>query len=374
MSAVGKVFGIAGVVGGVVGAAALGGVTAQRIALRKYRAGILEGEEAYDDLPSDRSYSVVAHDGVLLNVEEVGPLDARLTVVFAHGWALRLGSWHYQRLGLSGMGFGSKTSSGKPVTRGHQLRMVFFDQRSHGRSTRPKTVHPTMTDLALDLAAVIATAAPVGPVVLIGHSMGGMGLLRLAGMDPDFISRRVAGVGLLCTSATERPNREIGRLFVQRGNPLLKAVSSFATRYSGLIERGRATTRDAVWLVTRVVGFARKDVPAPLVDYLDEMLTGTSIEVIADFVPGILAHDEVASLPALAGIPTLILAGDSDHITPPVQSQFMADALPEAEYVLVERAGHLAPMEAAEETNEALRRLLRRSMSYANRKLKARSA
>ena len=123
-------------------------------------------------------------------------------------------------------------------------------------------------------------------------------------------------------------------------------VSNVASRYSTVLERSRPVAKDAVWLVTRLIGFARKDVPVSLVDYLDEMLSDTPIEVIADFVPGVLAHDQTAALPALAGIPSLVLCGDSDRITPPSQSRFLADALPDAEFVLVERAGHLAMMEA----------------------------
>ncbi|HEY7812355.1 MAG TPA: hypothetical protein VIC62_03910, partial [Nakamurella sp.] len=112
MSTVGKILGTAGIVTGVLGAAALGGVTAQRVAVRKYQsvqAALLTepgAEPDFDALDADRTYSVDTRDGVALHVEEVGPLDAPLTVVFAHGWTLRLGSWHYQRWGLAGPGFG----------------------------------------------------------------------------------------------------------------------------------------------------------------------------------------------------------------------------------------------------------------------------
>ena len=236
--------------------------------------------------------------------------------------------------------------------------MVFYDQRSHGRSSRGPEPHPSMELLGQDLAAVLATAAPHGPIVLVGHSMGGMAVLALAGSDPALFAARVAGVALLSTSATQTPSAEIGRIFLRGSNPVVKMVSGVAARYASILERGRPVAKDAVWLVTRLIGFARRDVPVSLVDYLDEMLSDTPIEVIADFVPGVLAHDQTAALPALAGIPALVLVGDSDRITPPAQSRFLADALPDAEFVLVEQAGHLAMMEAPVETNEALRGLL----------------
>ena len=363
-----KTLGAAGVVGGVIGAAALGGMTAQRVAVRRYRNAEVIPDEGYDAIAPDRTYSVAAADGAVLYVEEAGPLDAPLTVVLAHGWALRMGSWHYQRLALAGPGFGPVSTSGR-LTKGAPIRMVFYDQRSHGRSSRGPNPHPTIGTLAQDLAAVIATAVPSGPVVLIGHSMGGMAVLGLAGADPGFFAQRVAGVGLLSTSASQVPTAEIGKIFLRGSNPVVKAVSTVATRYSKVIERSRPAAKDAVWLATRVLGFARRDIPASLVDYLDQMLSDTPIEVIADFVPGVLAHDQTAALPALAGIPVLILCGDTDRMTPASQSRFIAAALPEAEFVLVERAGHLPMMEAPEETNDALRRLLRRSASYAAERL-----
>ncbi len=376
MNVFAKVLSAAGVVGGVVGAAALGGATAQRVAVRRYhhRSVATDTPEGYDAIDGDRRYSVVAADGAALQVEEVGPVDAPLTVVFVHGWALRMGSWHYQRQGLRGVDAGLPTPDGSAgaapaanVDAGAAIRMVFYDHRSHGRSSRGPDPHPSVGLLGQDLAAVLATAVPHGPIVLIGHSMGGMSVLALAGADPEFFAGRVAGVGLLSTSATQTPSAEIGKIFLRGSNPVVKVAGTAAARCSTLLERTRPVARDAVWLITRQLGFVRRDIPTALIDYLHEMLTDTPIEVIADFIPGVLAHDQTAALPALVGIPSLVLCGDSDRITPPRQSRFIAAALPDADLVLVERAGHLAMMEAPVETNAALRRLLHRAQEYAPR-------
>jgi pimeloyl-ACP methyl ester carboxylesterase len=383
MSVLSKTLGTVGIVGGVVGAAVVGGMTAQRRALTKHRgAGALLAADSgallaaggagpiaadgtgFDELQPDRTYSVVTTDGVVLHVEEAGPLDAPLTVVFAHGWALRMGSWHYQRLALAGPGFGDPSASGgKAAARNQRIRMVFYDQRSHGRSSRGSSPNPPITQLATDLSEVLATAAPDGPVVLVGHSMGGMATLALAGADPDFIAERVVGVGLLSTSASQIPSKDLGKIFLSGRNPVLRLVSVAATRYAPILERTRASTRDAVWLATRHFGFARRDVPAALVDYLDRMLSDTPIDVITDFVPGVLAHNQSASLPALVGIPVLVLVGDSDRITPPGQSMFIAQALPDAEFVTIPQAGHVAMLEAPDPTNEALRKLFHRALA-----------
>ena len=371
MSTVGRILGAAGIATGVIGAAALGGVTAQRMVVRRYQAAqdaLLadpQQEQGYGSLKADRTYSVDAEDGVALHVEEVGPVTAPLTVIFSHGWTLRSGAWHYQRLGLAGPGFGAAPDADDAAIGDEQARLVFFDQRSHGASTRAPESHSTMDFLASDLRQMIATAAPVGPVVLVGHSMGGMAMLTLAARDPELFAERVAGLGLICTGATSMRPTELTRLLMTGGNPLVRAVTTLAARYPAMFERGRESSRDAVWLLTRSLGFARGDVPGAMVDYLDEMISGTPVEVIAEFTPALLTHDQSAALPALSGIPTVIVAGDKDRLTPLDRSQAIADALPDADFVVARGSGHMAMMEDPTVTNDALRQMLRRAVQHA---------
>ncbi|WP_257138824.1 alpha/beta fold hydrolase, partial [Streptomyces sp. wa1071] len=84
---------------------------------------------------------------------------APVTVVFSHGYCLGQDSWHFQRAALRGL-----------------VRAVYWDQRSHGRSGRGRAqadgVPVGIDQLGRDLRAVIDAAAPEGPLVLVGHSMG----------------------------------------------------------------------------------------------------------------------------------------------------------------------------------------------------------
>ena len=380
MNTVGRILGTAGIVSGVLGAAALGGVTAQRVAVRKYQtaqAALLTepgADPAFESLRADRTYSVDAVDGVALSVEEVGPADAPLTVIFSHGWTLRMGSWHYQRLALAGPGFGelpepepiaatrrNRRNATTITTEPPTARLVFYDHRSHGKSTRAPDGHSTMDYLAGDLHSVIDTAAPAGPVVLIGHSMGGMAILHLAAADPDLFAERIAGVGLVCTGATYLKPSELNKLLMAGGNPLVRVLKVVGSRYPAIFERGRASNRDVVWLLTRSLGFSGKDVSGALVDYLDEMVSSTPVEVIAEFLPALFAHDQTDAVPALAGIPTMIVAGDQDRMTPLDRSRRIAEVLPDAEIVVAQGSGHMMMMEDPAVTNEALRRLLRRA-------------
>ena len=140
--------------------------------------------------------NVIASDGVPLHVEvdelegpEVWGTTSRrgrrkpreappLTVVFVHGFALNLDCWHFQRAAYRGL-----------------VRTVFYDQRSHGRSGRSAADNATIEQLGKDLLAVLDAVAPDGPVVLVGHSMGGMTIVALAEEHPELFGDRIVGVG-----------------------------------------------------------------------------------------------------------------------------------------------------------------------------------
>ena len=101
------------------------------------------------------------------------------TLVFVHGYALNLDCWHFQREYFRG-----------------KRRMVFYDQRSHGRSGRSDNDHATIDQLGRRSRRVLDELAPDGPVVLVGHSMGGMSIMALAEQHPEMFGDRVAGVAL----------------------------------------------------------------------------------------------------------------------------------------------------------------------------------
>ena len=94
--------------------------------------------EDFETVDGDRSYVVTTPDGVPLAVREVGPADAQVTVVFAHGFCLRMGAFHFQRIRLV-------------EEWGPQVRMVFYDQRGHGQSGEASPDTYTLTQLGMDL-------------------------------------------------------------------------------------------------------------------------------------------------------------------------------------------------------------------------------
>ena len=135
---------------------------------------------------------MAADDGVRLSVEEVDPVTpgakAELTVVLVHGFALDRKCWHFQRRMLSELT--------EPA-----VRTVLYDQRRHGRSGQASARSCTIAQLGADLDAILRSVVPEGPIVLVGHSMGGMTIMALAERNPKLFKERVAGVALVCTSA-----------------------------------------------------------------------------------------------------------------------------------------------------------------------------
>lgn len=345
------VIGIAVGVAGLVAAGAAVGVAAEKYAIGRIRSRPdPESDQPYGQLRPDRTLVVITDDGIPLDVEEVGPADAPLTVVFAHGLALALGSWHYQWLGLADM-----TRPG--------LRMVFYDQRSHGSSGRAPADTVTIDQLADDLYRVLAEMAPTGPVVLVGHSMGGMAVMSLVDRHPELFGPRVIGVALISTSTGRLSEVSFGlpAVTARLRAPIMPLVLRAMRSRPELIESSRKFGADLAWLLTRHYSFGSPDVSPALVDYVEQLITKTPVDVVAEFFPALSAHDKLGSLSRLANLEILIVVGDKDLLTPEDHSRRMAQLLPHAELLVLQRAGHLAMMERPALVNLRLRAFLHRA-------------
>src|SRR5690606_35317056 len=127
--------------------------------------------------------------------------------------------------------------------------------------------------------------------------------------------------------------------------PLAPRTLAGLGRRAELVERARGLGSDLAFVVTRKMAFADKHVSPTVVGFLEQMIRATPIDVIAEFYPALMAHDKVACLGVLGNVPTLVLAGGADRLTPAVHSRRIAEALPDAELVEVEEAGHVLPLE-----------------------------
>jgi pimeloyl-ACP methyl ester carboxylesterase len=290
---------------------------------------------------------VVLHTEVeeVATAEAAGPEPAAadLTLVFVHGYALSLDCWHFQRKHYRG-----------------RIRQVLYDQRSHGRSSRSDPEGCRVPQLAEDLAQVIREVAGPGPLVLIGHSMGGMAIMHLARTRPELFGRQVLGVALFSTAAGEiadhSPIRGLpGRTFARIAEPLMASLN----RIPELVEKGRRATTDLAYVVTRRMSFG-SEVPVSYVEFMSDMLADTPLDVVADFYPGFAEVDEFAAFETLRRVETAVIGGEDDLITPITHTDRITELLPRADVRRLADCGHMGILEHAEVFNSVLDALLQR--------------
>lgn len=290
--------------------------------------------------------TVVAEDGIPLVVREYGPPDAALTVVFLHGHCLRAQSWFPMR---------DLLTEWTP-----RVRMVFYDHRGHGESGLSPAGSCTIDQLGRDLDTVLAAVAPHGPVVLIGHSMGGMAVLACVRQRPGLVHERLVGIALISTAASGLADAGLGRILRTPVIPVFGAAVRWAPRATAGSKRFGAVLGTAA--VAAVTGRGRRVTPGMLA-VTAAMVGQTSVVTIAGFLRTFVDYDESATVPTLTGIPAVVVCGTADVLTPPARSEAIAALLPGAELVRIPGGGHSVILDRAPEVAAAVGTLLARACS-----------
>jgi pimeloyl-ACP methyl ester carboxylesterase len=266
----------------------------------------------------DEATVVEGHDGTQLHVISRG---AGQPVVFAHGVTLSSRVWAKQFDSFPAAGF----------------RAVAFDSRGHGQSSVGGGGH-SVDNLAADLTGVLETL-DLRDAVLVGHSMGGMAVEAFAIQHPLVTHARVRGLVLMSTMARVH-------------------VPGFRT----IAGRDRATAlapSAALLLRQRNVGFllARSgfgdDPHASHVEATRQMLAECARSTFRDALHALVDFDVTAELPAL-NIPTLVLAGTNDALTPPDDSREIASLIPGARLEEFPGAGHMLMYERTDEVDKMI--------------------
>jgi pimeloyl-ACP methyl ester carboxylesterase len=319
-------------------AAAAGGVGFGLLARRRAEEWRLQLEadpewaELSRPVPA-RAHTIASFDRTDLHVEVTGPDDAP-PLVLIHGYALGLRSWHYQRRDLAA-----------------DFRVIAYDLRGHGSSERGRSGDYSIATLGRDLAAVLDALVPFPAKALAaGHSLGGMSILSYAKEFPELIARRLAGAILLDTTGFD----VVAGGLAATGAAVLSALPrvAFGPR-----------TADVTTLITRSIGFGPQATPAQ-VAFVERLLIETPNSVKADLGPTLTASDLREAAPLLR-VPSLVLVGEHDRLTPPAAAVKLARALPDARLVTVPGAGHNAMLEAADHVTDEIRAFARRRFAEA---------
>ncbi len=340
---------IIGIAAGVAGVAAgvAAGVVADRAGKHRSAMAALETPELLEITP-DEEHVVLTDDGVPLHAEVDLPdrADARdaaegttdgdrvaalPTIVLTHGYCLSLRCWVYQRRALKAAGF----------------RVVSWDQRGHGRSGRGEVESYVIDRLGADLGAVIAQLAPEGDLVLVGHSMGGMTIMALGEQDPALIRERVIGVAFVGTSPGGLNLANGGRV-ATFGRTLLERVGPTVLGPLGaqpdLFLRIRRAGRGLEDFLVEQNSFG-SHVPRSIVRYTADILLGTPLDVVNDYLEAFDGFDKRPALAEFTRTMVLVFNGKQDILTPPAHSELIVDAIPGAEHIIVNDAGHVIMLE-----------------------------
>lgn len=330
------------------GAATAAGVAADRLLKARRTAIELGLEVEYDDIPDHED--VVISDAVPLHVEIDDPVGAKIgerpTVVLSHGYTQHHGVWHFQRKALREAGF----------------RVVLWDHRGHGLSEQGEESSYTIAQLGRDLHAVITEAAPDGPLILMGHSMGGMAMMAMAEQFPEIIRERVVGAGFVCTSSGALSTLDFG-LGKQVGAAVHRLGPGTVARLSArqsTVERVLELGKDVESYLVHRYSFG-SDVPMAVVRYTADMIFETPMSVISAFMPTLVDHERTDVLAEFDGIETLVIHGQQDRIVPRAHADVMVAKMPHAEYIVVENSGHMLPLEHPEIVNTEIVALAERA-------------
>jgi pimeloyl-ACP methyl ester carboxylesterase len=296
--------------------------------------------------PPPGSRTVTTDDGVPLHVEVDGDESAPLTVVLSHGFTARLAEWELQRAALR-----------------KRARLVLWDQRGHGRSGWTKLTQATIDRTGRDLGQVLDAVAPTGPVVLAGHSMGGMSILALARQRPELFGDRVVGAFLLATSAGGLVQTGLAGLVIKaiRGLHLLTVYLRLLQLAAPLLERVRRRgTRISRRIIRRLL-FGADDADLANVRLVQDLLEETPWPVAMAFYATFLEHDETGALEVLRRVPVTVVAATHDRLTPAAHGRLIAERIgADAELIVVPGAGHSVNLTRTDVVNRAFVELLDR--------------
>jgi non-heme chloroperoxidase len=317
MSASGRVARSVGVAAGIAAGAAGAAYGTQRAVIRNLRRRPDPDEGKLAILRFDEERRLPSHDGGSVYAISRGSGPA---VVLSHGVTIDSRVWVKQLDELPERG----------------VRVVAYDHRGHGRSEVGASGH-SLDNLAADVRTVLE-GLDLRDVILVGHSMGGIAAQAFAIGHPEIARVRVRGLVLLSTFARTP----------------LAALSSRgrATLAPGWLDLAALMRKPQLGTMLARLGFGR-DPRASHVELARRMLAECDPDTARDAIVPLLGVDLTRQLHRI-DLPTLVIGGKADLLTPPAEARRLAAWIPHARLVLLERAGHMIMLERADELHSLL--------------------
>lgn len=213
-------------------------------------------------------------------------------------------------------------------------RLVARDLPGFGTSTAPPTV--SMDAMARGTLRLL-DALHIEKAVIGGLSMGGYLTLALYRMAPE----RFSGMILADTRATADTEAQ------QDGRRKMLAT---------VREHGPQAVADE--MLPKLLGATSQRDRPELSATVREMIEGNSTPAIAGALEAMLGRPDSTPILSSIAVPTLVLCGDEDVLTPPADSEALHQGIPGSRLVMLPGAGHLSNLEVPEAFSGALREFL----------------
>ncbi len=274
-------------------------------------------------------------DGTVLHVECSGASDAP-PVVLVHGWGVDNRAFYYTKRSLSA-----------------RHRVIAWDLRGLGQSSRAGKNDYSLDAMADDLAAVVDVAE--GPVVIVGHSIGGMIAQRFARRHADRLGSGVTALVLVATTYTDPTRTTIGAALVHAlERPLLAPLMYLTIALAPLVwaTNWLSYINGSQIVATALSGFAGAETRGQL-DFATRFFVKSPPGVLARGMLAMFAFDETSSIGNIA-VPVLVVPGDRDPVLLPRASQHIAAVIPDATLVALAPAKHMGLVERHAEFDATL--------------------
>ena len=282
------------------------------------------------------SHEVGAPDGSKLHVEASG-LSTGPTIILTHGWGLNSTAWGDAKQKL-----------------GSRFRVVAWDLPGLGRSGGPSDGVYSIDRFAQALGAVVEASGP-GPVLLVGHSIGGMTTQTFWRSASVEAQARVVGVVLIDTTH-EDPTRTmwLSGLWRALKTPLIEPIMHLTIWLSPLawLSSWQGYLGGSSQIAMRLIGFGR---------FATRSQVDLTARLSAEGSPAVQAKGNLAmlrwrvtdALPAMS-VPTLVLSGSRDIVTLPSARRTIVDAAPDARLLEIEGCRHMGFIEAHDRYNSEI--------------------
>jgi pimeloyl-ACP methyl ester carboxylesterase len=227
--------------------------------------------------------------------------------------------------------------------------VLALDIRGHGGSSPGRDGYD-MARLAEDVRTVLTTL-DVRDAVVVGHSLGGMTALQLLVDHPELArDATVSAIALISTSASMVIGNGVPAMLARLGN----AITPTAGRSHAYATAGNASHRIRTNLASLYCRLAFGAAPSPThVEVVRAMTAAVPPAVLSPLIVTLINLD-IRTLLAAITVPTLIVVGQRDLVTPFWHSRYLASHIPGSELVVLPGCGHMVPFERHAELSKLL--------------------